>query len=72
LEGIDPKLLSKLKEVFQRELVQREKETLEYWMNELIKVYQKNHQTLAEFKADIRKYIDRMRNRLEVIKTKGF
>ncbi len=72
MEGIDPKLLSKLKEVFQRELVQREKETLEYWMNELIKVYQKNHQTLAEFKADIRKYIDRMRNRLEVIKTKGF
>ncbi|AEH23635.1 hypothetical protein TOPB45_1557 [Thermodesulfobacterium geofontis OPF15] len=72
LEGIDPKILNKLKEKVQKELIQKEKETLEYWMNELIKVYQKNHQTLAEFKADIRKYIDRMKNRLEVIKTKGF
>uniref|UniRef100_A0A7V5N0R3 Uncharacterized protein n=1 Tax=Thermodesulfobacterium geofontis TaxID=1295609 RepID=A0A7V5N0R3_9BACT len=72
LEGIDPKILNKLKEKVQKELIQKEKETLEYWMNELIKVYQKKHQTLAEFKADIRKYIDKMKNRLEVIKTKGF
>ncbi len=72
MEGIDPKILNKLKERVQKELVLKEKETLEYWLNELMKVYQKNHQTLAEFKTDIRNYIDRMKNRLEVIKTKGF
>ena len=72
MEGLDPKILNKLKEKVQRELVQKEKETVEYWLNELIKVYQKNHPTLADFKADIRKYIDRMKNRLEILKTKGF
>ena len=72
MEGLDPKLLAKLKEKVQRELVQKEKETIEYWMNELLKVYQKNHQTLAEFKAEIRSYIDKMKNRLEVLKTRGY
>jgi len=72
MEGLDPKLLARLKEKVQRELVQKEKETIEYWMNELLKVYQKNHQTLAEFKAEIRSYIDKMKNRLEVLKTRGY
>ena len=54
-----------------KELVQKEKETIEYWLEELQKVYQKNHQSLAELKAELRRFMDRMRNRLEVIKTKG-
>ncbi len=72
MEGLDPKILARLKEKIQKELVQRERETVEYWLNELLKVYQKNHQTLAEFKAEIRQYIDRMKNRLEVLKTRGY
>lgn len=71
MEKIDPKLLAKLREKFQKELVQKEREILEYWLEELIKVYQKNHPTLAEFKAEIRQFIDRMKNRLEIIKTRG-
>lgn len=70
MEKLDPKLLAKLKDKFQRELVQKERETLEYWLEELIKIYQKNHPTLAEFKAEIRQFIDRMKNRLEIIKTR--
>jgi siroheme synthase (precorrin-2 oxidase/ferrochelatase) len=72
MEGLDPKILARLKEKIQKELAQRERETVEYWLNELLKVYQKNHQTLAEFKAEIRQYIDRMKNRLEVLKTRGY
>ncbi len=72
MEGLDPKLLARLKERVQKELVQKEKETIEYWMNELLKVYQRNHQTLAEFKAEIRTFIDKMKNRLEVLKTRGY
>ena len=72
MEGLDPKILARLKEKIQKELVQRERETVEYWLNELLKVYQKKHQTLAEFKAEIRQYIDRMKNRLEVLKTGGY
>lgn len=71
MEKLDPKLLAKLKEKFQRELIQKERETLEYWLEELIKIYQKNHPTLAEFKAEIRQFIDRMKNRLEIIRTRG-
>ncbi|MCS7278452.1 MAG: hypothetical protein NZ530_00135 [Thermodesulfobacteriaceae bacterium] len=71
MEKLDPKLLAKLKEKFQKELIQKERETLEYWLEELIKIYQKNHPTLAEFKAEIRQFIDRMKNRLEIIKTRG-
>ncbi len=71
MEGLDPKLLAKLKDRVKKELVQKEKETIEYWLEELQKVYQKNHQTLAELKSDLRKFMDRMKNRLEVIKTKG-
>jgi molybdopterin converting factor small subunit len=71
MEGLDPKLLARLKERVKKELVQKEKETIEYWLEELQRVYQKNHQTLAELKSDLRKFMDRMRNRLEVIKTKG-
>ncbi len=72
MDGLDPKILAKLKEKVQRELAQRERETIEYWLNELLKVYQKNHQSLSEFKADIRQFIDKMRNRLEILKTKGY
>lgn len=72
MEGLDPKILNKIKQKVQEEIVKRERETVEYWLGELIKVYQKNHQTLAEFKADIRQFIDRMKNRLEVLKTKKY
>ncbi len=72
MNGLDPRILAKLKEKVQKELAQRERETIEYWLEELLKVYQKNHQTLPEFKADIRKFIDKMKNRLEILKTKGY
>jgi len=72
MEGLDPKILNKIKQKVQEEIVKRERETVEYWLGELIKVYQKNHQTLAEFKADIRQFIDRMKTRLEVLKTKKY
>lgn len=72
MEGLDPKVLNKIKQKVQEEIAKREREAVEYWLTELLKVYQKNHQTLAEFKADIRQFIDRMKNRLEVLKTKKY
>lgn len=72
MEGLDPKLLQKLKEKVQKELAQREKECVEFWLGEILKVYQKNHRTLEELKSDLRLYIDKMKNRLETLKTKGY
>jgi hypothetical protein len=72
MEGIDPKLLAKLKEEVQKKLVQRERECVEFWLYELQKIYQKQHRTLEDLRADLRILLDKMKNRLEVIKTKGY
>ncbi len=68
---MDPKLLESLKRKVQQELVQREREVLEYWLAELEKVYHRKHQTLAELKSELRLLMDRMKKRLSVIQTKG-
>ncbi|MGC8871682.1 MAG: hypothetical protein ACP5QC_02220 [Caldimicrobium sp.] len=72
MEGIDPKILQKLKEKVQKELVNKEKECIEFWLSEITKIYQKNHKTLEELKSDLRFFMDKMKNRLEILKTKGY
>ncbi|OAQ21048.1 hypothetical protein [Thermosulfurimonas dismutans] len=68
---MDPKLLESLKKKVQKELVNREREVLEYWLSELEKVYVRKHQSLAELRSELRLLLDRMKRRLEVIQTKG-
>jgi len=72
MEGLDPKLLQKLREKVQKELANKERECLEFWLSELMRIYQKKHQTLEELRADLRLLMDKMRNRLEILKTKGY
>lgn len=72
MEGLDPKILQKLKEKVQKELAQRERECIEFWLSEIAKIYQKNHKTLEELKSDLRIFMDKMKNRLEILKTKGY
>ncbi|OAG27309.1 hypothetical protein [Thermodesulfatator autotrophicus] len=68
---MDRKLLEQIKKKVQEELVKKEAETIEYWLKELQKIYAKKHQTLPEFKAEVRQFMERMKNRVEVLKTKG-
>ncbi len=68
---MDARLLESLKKKVQRELANREAETLEYWIAELEKVYNRKHQSLAELKSELRLLLDRMKRRLEVIRTRG-
>ena len=68
---MDPKLIENLRRKVQKELVNREREVLEYWFSELEKVYVRKHQSLAELKSELRLLLDRMKRRLEVIQTKG-
>ncbi|MGC9141607.1 MAG: hypothetical protein ACP5IN_04525 [Caldimicrobium sp.] len=72
MEGIDPKILQKLKEKVQKELVNKEKECIEFWLSEITKIYQKNHKTLEELKSDLRFFMDKMKNRLDILKTRGY
>lgn len=71
MSQLDRKLLEQLKHKIQQELVKREIESLEYWLGELKKVYQKGHQSLPEFKSDLRQFIDRLQNRINTLKTRG-
>jgi len=68
---MDPRLVETLKKKVQKELVNREREVLEYWLLELEKIYARKHQSLAELKSGLRLLMDRMKRRLEVIQTKG-
>jgi len=72
MEGLDPKLLQKLKEKVQKEISQRERECVEFWLEELTRVYQKKHKTLEELRSELRLLMDKMKNRLEILKTKGY
>uniref|UniRef100_A0A832LWG8 Uncharacterized protein n=1 Tax=Caldimicrobium thiodismutans TaxID=1653476 RepID=A0A832LWG8_9BACT len=69
---MDPKLLQKLRERVQKELTNRERECIEFWLAEIQKIYQKRHGSLEELKAELRLYMDKMKNRLEILKTKGY
>ena len=68
---MDPKLIENLKRKVQQELVNREREVLEYWLAELEKIYRRKHQTLAELKSELNLLMERMKKRLTVIQTKG-
>ncbi|MBX6422263.1 hypothetical protein [Thermosulfurimonas sp. F29] len=68
---MDPRLLENLKRKVQQELVNREREVLEYWLSELERVYRRKHQTLAELKSELNLLMEKMRKRLSVIQTKG-
>ncbi len=68
---MDPKILESLKRKVQQELVNREREVLEYWLAEIERVYRKKHQTLAELKSELNLLMEKMKKRLSVIQTKG-
>lgn len=72
MEGLDPKIINKIKEKIQKELAQRERETLEFWLAEIQRIYQKKHSSLEELKSELKIYIEKMKNRLEILKTKGY
>ncbi len=71
MSQIDRKLLEQLKHKVQQELVKREIESLEYWLAELEKVYQRGHQSLPELKSDLRRFMDRLKNRINTLRTRG-
>ncbi len=68
---LDRKLLEQLKHKVQQELVKKEIESLEYWLAELEKVYHRGHQTLPELKSDLRQFMDRLKNRINTLRTRG-
>ncbi len=68
---LDRRLLEQLKKQVQAELAKKEIECVEYWLQEVHKIYVRKHQTLPEIKAELQQLIERMKNRLQVLRTRG-
>ncbi len=69
---LDRRLMEQLKRQVQAELAKKEAECVEYWLQELQKVYARKHQTLSELKAELKQLMEKMKNRIQVVKTRGF
>ncbi len=72
MSQLDRRLIEQLKKQVQEELAKKEAECVEYWLAELQKIYNRRHQTLSELKSELRHFMERMKNRIQVIRTRGF
>jgi hypothetical protein len=66
--GMDKALLAEMQKKVQMEMVDRERRLLEYWRGELVKVYRKRHENLAALQLDVKNVLDRMENRLKILR----
>ena len=66
---MDEALVKQLKQRVEDELLKREREFVEYWLEELIKIDAKRHRELAAFQNDFKNLISRMQNRLKNIRS---
>jgi hypothetical protein len=66
---MDEALVKQLKQRVEDELLKREREFVEYWLEELIKIDAKRHRELAAFQNDFKNLISRMQNRLKNLRS---
>jgi len=65
---MDKAFMEQMKRKVENELREREIQATEYWLSELIKVYEKRHQQLADLQVDIQNLSAKMRTRLKTLK----
>ena len=66
---MDEALVKQLKQRIETELLKREREFVEYWLEELIKIDAKLHKEVAAFQNDVKNLISRMQNRLKNLRS---
>jgi uncharacterized protein YerC len=67
MQQIDPALLKKIKAKVEEELNKRELETIQYWLEELNKVYAR-HKDITTLQNALKELAQRMQNRIKVLK----
>ena len=67
MQQIDPALLKKIKAKVEGELNKRELETIQYWLEELNKVYAR-HKDITTLQNALKELAQRMQNRIKVLK----
>lgn len=66
--GVHRTVMAEMQKRIQREMAERERRTLEYWRSELEKIYRKRHENLATFQLEIKSLMDRMDNRMRILR----
>ena len=64
----DSKLLKGIQKKVEEEMTRKEMESLLYWKGELEKVVAKRSDSLAALRLEIQNYIQRMQNRIKMLK----
>jgi len=65
---MDKAFVEQMKRKVENELREREIQATEYWLSELIKVYEKRHQQMADLQVDMQNLVAKMRTRLKTLK----
>ncbi len=68
---MDKALVAEMQKKVQREMVDRERRLLEYWRGELEKIYRKRHESLASLQLEIKGLMERMENRMRILRKEG-
>ncbi len=64
----ESKLLTGIRKKVEEEMTRKEIETLLYWKGELEKVVSKRSDNLATLRLEIQNYLQRMQNRVKILK----
>ncbi|MEW5947853.1 MAG: hypothetical protein AB1711_00370 [Thermodesulfobacteriota bacterium] len=68
MQTMDKVFVEQMKRKVENELREREIQAIEYWLSELIKIYEKRHQQMADLQVDIQNLVAKMRTRLKTLK----
>ncbi|MCD6214601.1 MAG: hypothetical protein J7J46_06455 [Candidatus Desulfofervidus sp.] len=68
-EQLDPGLIKKIRAKLEEELSKKEIETIQYWLEELNKVYTR-HREIITLQNAIKELSNRMQNRIRALKEK--
>ncbi|MBW2622747.1 MAG: hypothetical protein JRD68_07555 [Deltaproteobacteria bacterium] len=67
--GMDQRFVAEMRKKLAKELVEKEREGLAYWQEEVLKIIKRRHQDLAGFQNDVQKLYERMETRLKTLET---
>ncbi len=67
-ETPDPQWLKSMKAKVDEEVSRKELDTLLYWKGEIDKIMAKRHSGLATLQSDIQNLMQRMQNRIRIVK----
>jgi hypothetical protein len=67
-EPIEGAWIKDMKKRIEEEMTKKEVEWVLYWKGELDKILSKRHESLGTFRMEIQNYIQRMQNRIKVLK----